>query len=109
MLDDALWQTFALRSGGVWILVAEKDEVREEMVEQLSASVLGPVVVGGILLALGGGLPISPYVTTISFLIWLVCRIVGGRRESRGGGRTGRGGGTGRPQAAPVPSTTTEA
>nr|WP_228507421.1 metal ABC transporter permease [Frigoribacterium sp. VKM Ac-2530] len=66
-------------------------------------------VVGGILLALGGGLPISPYVTTISFLIWLVCRIVGGRRESRGGGRTGRGGGTGRPQAAPVPSTTTKA
>jgi zinc/manganese transport system permease protein len=64
-------------------------------------------VVGGILLALGGGLPISPYVTTISFLIWLVCRVVGGRRESRGGGRACRGGGTGRPQAAPVPSTTT--
>ncbi|MBX3094564.1 MAG: metal ABC transporter permease [Cryobacterium sp.] len=37
-------------------------------------------VVGGILLALGGGLPISPYITTISFLIWLVCRIVGNRR-----------------------------
>ncbi len=41
-------------------------------------------VVGGILLALGGGLPISPYVTTISFAIWLVCRILGGRREKRG-------------------------
>jgi zinc/manganese transport system permease protein len=41
-------------------------------------------VVGGILLALGGGLPISPYVTTISFAIWLVCRIVGGRREKSG-------------------------
>jgi len=37
-------------------------------------------VVGGILLALGGGLPISPYVTTISFLIYLVCRLVGRRR-----------------------------
>ena len=37
-------------------------------------------VVGGILLALGGGLPISPYVTTISFAIYLVCRIVGRRR-----------------------------
>jgi len=37
-------------------------------------------VVGGILLALGGGLPISPYVTTISFLIYLVCRVVGRRR-----------------------------
>lgn len=40
-------------------------------------------VVGGILLALGGGLPISPYVTTISFLIYVVCRIVGARRGQR--------------------------
>jgi zinc/manganese transport system permease protein len=37
-------------------------------------------VVGGILLALGGGLPISPYVTTISFLIYVACRIIGARR-----------------------------
>ena len=41
-------------------------------------------VVGGILLALGGGLPISPYVTTISFLIYIVCRVVGGRRTRSG-------------------------
>jgi zinc/manganese transport system permease protein len=33
-------------------------------------------VVGGILLALGGGLPISPYVTTLSFAIYLVARLV---------------------------------
>jgi zinc/manganese transport system permease protein len=33
-------------------------------------------VVGGILLALGGGLPISPYVTTISFLFYLVARLI---------------------------------
>ena len=33
-------------------------------------------VIGGILLALGAGLPISPYVTTISFLIYVICRIV---------------------------------
>jgi zinc/manganese transport system permease protein len=32
-------------------------------------------VVGGILLALGGGLPISPYVTTLSFAIYLVARV----------------------------------
>ncbi len=31
-------------------------------------------MLGGILLALGAGLPISPYVTTISFLIYLVAR-----------------------------------
>ncbi|MFF8018737.1 metal ABC transporter permease [Streptomyces sp. NPDC007929] len=32
---------------------------------------------GGILLALGGAIPISPYVTTISFTIYAVCRGVG--------------------------------
>ena len=31
-------------------------------------------VVGGILLALAGALPISPYVTTISFMIYVICR-----------------------------------
>jgi zinc/manganese transport system permease protein len=45
-------------------------------------------VVGGILLALGSALPISPYVTTISFLIYVVCRIVGGRRGWRRGAAT---------------------
>jgi zinc/manganese transport system permease protein len=42
--------------------------------------------VGGILLALGGSLPISPYITTISFAIYVVCRILGsyrGRRRTR--------------------------
>ncbi|MFI9201116.1 metal ABC transporter permease [Streptomyces sp. NPDC053048] len=39
---------------------------------------------GGILLALGSTVPISPFVTTISFLIYLGCRLVGGRRISRG-------------------------
>ena len=38
--------------------------------------------VGGILLAIGGSLPISPYITTISFLIYVVCRIVGARRSA---------------------------
>jgi ABC-type Mn2+/Zn2+ transport system permease subunit len=47
-------------------------------------------VVGGILLALGGGLPISPYVTTISFAIWVVCRIVGARKDKRGRDRVAR-------------------
>lgn len=36
--------------------------------------------VGGILLAVMGTLPVSPYITTISFLIYLVCRVVGGRQ-----------------------------
>lgn len=33
-------------------------------------------MVGGILLALGGSLPISPFVTTISFAIYLLARVV---------------------------------
>lgn len=44
-------------------------------------------VVGGILLALGGRIPISPYVTTISFLIYLACRFIGWRRDRRGADR----------------------
>ncbi|MBH0116873.1 metal ABC transporter permease [Salinibacterium sp. NG253] len=42
---------------------------------------------GGVLLAIGGSLPISPYITTISFLIYLVCRVIGARR-ARGGRRS---------------------
>ncbi|MET9973323.1 metal ABC transporter permease, partial [Streptomyces sp. NPDC006356] len=38
---------------------------------------------GGILLALGSSIPISPYVTTISFAIYLVCRALGTRRVRR--------------------------
>ena len=33
-------------------------------------------VLGGILLAVGAGLPISPYVTSLSFFIYLLCRLV---------------------------------
>lgn len=80
-------------------------------------------VVGGILLALGGGLPISPFVTTISFIIYVVCRIIGGRRSRPGRGKPGsdaarqrgtgplrqregerRGSGAGRIQQPPAPS-----
>jgi zinc/manganese transport system permease protein len=54
-------------------------------------------IVGGILLALGSSIPISPYVTTISFTIYLVCRGVDALRArsgTSGGTRTlaGRGG-----------------
>ena len=55
-----------------------------------SSPVLAPVLaaafgvlaaVGGILLALGGSLPISPYITTISFLTYLVCRVLARARD----------------------------
>ncbi|MFD5653383.1 metal ABC transporter permease [Streptomyces sp. NPDC127039] len=45
---------------------------------------------GGILLALGSAVPISPYVTTLSFVIYLVCRAVGRRRTPVPGGRQSR-------------------
>lgn len=40
--------------------------------------------VGGILLSLGGRIPISPYITTLSFLIYLVCAGIGLLRRRRG-------------------------
>ena len=41
------------------------------------AAVFGFVsAVGGILLAIAGTLPVSPYITTISFSIYVVCRVV---------------------------------
>ena len=36
-------------------------------------------LVGGILLSLAGSLPVSPYITTISVVIWLIARAVGSR------------------------------
>jgi len=46
------------------------------MVALLSVLFALLAVIGGILLAVGAGLPISPYVTTISFVIYLVARLV---------------------------------
>jgi len=40
-------------------------------------------ILGGILLALGAAIPISPYVTTISFVIYLICRLIGRRGARR--------------------------
>lgn len=37
-------------------------------------------MLGGIMLALGSSLPISPYITTISFAIYVVCRLAGRSR-----------------------------
>ena len=54
------------------------------LVVMLSVAFAMTATVGGILLALGGRIPISPYVTTLSFLIYVVCRVVGGVRAKRG-------------------------
>lgn len=53
------------------------------LVVALLASLFGFVsAVGGILLAIAGSLPISPFITTISFLIYLVCRLIGAARRA---------------------------
>lgn len=44
-------------------------------------------VVGGIVASLAPGVPVSTFVTAISFAIYLVCRVVGSVRERSGSGR----------------------
>ncbi|MCQ4117611.1 metal ABC transporter permease [Rhodococcus tibetensis] len=41
--------------------------------------------VGGILLSLAPGVPVSSFVTTISFVIYLICRLSGSRRRKNAG------------------------
>ena len=60
---------------------AMRVSVSPVLVPVLSVTFAVVSVVGGILLSLGGGLPISPFVTTISFLIYLVCRLIEWRRK----------------------------
>lgn len=55
------------------------------LVPVLSVAFATTSTVGGILLALGSdGIPISPYVTTVSFTIYAVCRLIGHVRSRRG-------------------------
>jgi zinc/manganese transport system permease protein len=55
------------------------------LVPILSVAFATTSTIGGILLALGSdGIPISPYITTISFAIYAACRVVGWRRSRRG-------------------------
>ncbi|MEV7661068.1 metal ABC transporter permease [Paenarthrobacter sp. NPDC089316] len=55
-----------------------------KLVVVLSVAFALTATVGGILLALGSRIPISPYVTTLSFLIYVVCRVIGRVRTNRG-------------------------
>jgi zinc/manganese transport system permease protein len=54
------------------------------MITLLSVTFATVAMGGGILLALGSEVPISPYVTTLSFLTYAVCRVIGIRRTRRG-------------------------
>lgn len=54
------------------------------MVVTLSVAFAMISTVGGIMLALGGSIPISPYVTTVSFTIYVLARVAGAWRRRRG-------------------------
>ena len=50
------------------------------LVSRLPGAVLGTAV-GGLILSLAPKLPVSVFVTTISFVIYVICRQIGARRE----------------------------
>jgi zinc/manganese transport system permease protein len=54
------------------------------LVPVLSVAFATTSMLGGILLALGSSIPISPYVTTISFTLYLLCRMAGALRARYG-------------------------
>jgi len=58
-IDGHVWQVFVLRAGDVWVLAAENDEVRQEMVDDLGMSILAPMVAGGVLMLLVVNLVLS--------------------------------------------------
>lgn len=49
-IGGTTWQVFALHSGPVWVLMAEKDEVRQEMAHDIGLSILAPLAIGGVLM-----------------------------------------------------------
>lgn len=54
------------------------DPVRATVLAVIFAEI---AAVGGILLSLAPGAPVSTFVTTISFLIYLICRVIGARQH----------------------------
>lgn len=66
---------------------AARVTARPSALSALSVVFAVTAAVGGIMLSLGPGLPVSPYVTTISFLIYLICLPIGALRRHRGWNR----------------------
>ncbi len=51
-IADLDWHVFVMRSGDVWLMTAELDEIREELAQEIGASVITPLLIGGSLLLL---------------------------------------------------------
>ena len=49
-IGDDLWQVFKLKSGDVWVMVAEMDAVRGEMAGDLGVAIMTPLIIGSLLL-----------------------------------------------------------
>lgn len=51
-VDGEYWEVFALKSGGLWVLAAEHNEILEEKTEKLAIAILTPFFFGALLLVL---------------------------------------------------------
>ncbi len=51
-IGDFEWHVFVLQSGNVWLMTAERDDVREELAREIGLSVISPLLIGGVLLLL---------------------------------------------------------
>lgn len=49
-LDDEYWEVFALKSGGIWVLAAEHNEILDEKTHKLALAVLTPFLLGTLVL-----------------------------------------------------------
>jgi two-component system sensor histidine kinase QseC len=49
-VGGTLWEVFALRSGRIWVITAEKEEVRGELAEYVGMSISAPLLAGALLL-----------------------------------------------------------
>ena len=49
-LDDEYWEVFALKSGGIWVLAAEHNEILDEKTHKLALAVLTPFLFGTLFL-----------------------------------------------------------
>ncbi len=49
-LDDEYWEVFALKSGGIWVLAAEHNEILDEKTHKLALAVLTPFLLGTLFL-----------------------------------------------------------
>jgi len=49
-VQGRLWAVFVLKSGNSWVQVAENTEVREELIENLGAALMAPLIGGALLL-----------------------------------------------------------